>query len=83
MGFALIEARMARDHGEVPIGAALIINNQLIGTGYNRPIGLNDPTAHAEIMAIRDAALKIGNYRLTDATLYVLLNHARCAPERS
>jgi tRNA(adenine34) deaminase len=80
MGFALIEARMARDHGEVPIGAALIINNQLIGTGYNRPIGLNDPTAHAEIMAIRDAALKIGNYRLTDATLYVTIEPcAMCA----
>jgi tRNA(adenine34) deaminase len=80
MGFALTEARMASAHGEVPIGAVLIIDNQLIGAGYNRPIGLNDPTAHAEILAIRAAARKIGNYRLSDATLYVTIEPcAMCA----
>jgi len=80
MGFALIEARTARDYGEVPIGAALIIDNEVIGAGYNRPIGLSDPTAHAEIMAIRAAAQRIGNYRLTDATLYVTIEPcAMCA----
>jgi tRNA(adenine34) deaminase len=80
MGFALIEARMARDSGEVPIGAAVIINNQLVGIGHNQPIGLKDPTAHAEILAIRDAAQRIGNYRLTDATLYVTIEPcAMCA----
>lgn len=80
MGFALIEARTARDYGEVPIGAALIMGDQLISAGYNKPIGLNDPTAHAEIQAIRDAARKIGNYRLTDATLFVTIEPcAMCA----
>lgn len=80
MDFALIEARMARDTGEVPIGAAVIINNQLVGVGHNQPIGMKDPTAHAEILAIRDAAKRIGNYRLTDATLYVTIEPcAMCA----
>jgi tRNA(adenine34) deaminase len=80
MGFALIEARMARDSDEVPIGAVVTVNNQLVGSGHNRPIGMKDPTAHAEILAIRDAAQRIGNYRLTDATLYVTLEPcAMCA----
>jgi tRNA(adenine34) deaminase len=80
MDFALIEARMARDSSEVPIGAAVIINDQLVGTGHNQPIGMKDPTAHAEILAIRDAAKRIGNYRLTDATLYVTIEPcAMCA----
>jgi tRNA(adenine34) deaminase len=80
MEFALSEARMARDSGEVPIGAVVIINNQLVGSGHNRPIEMKDPTAHAEILAIRDAAKRIGNYRLTDATLYVTVEPcAMCA----
>jgi tRNA(adenine34) deaminase len=80
MSFALIEARMARDSGEVPIGAVVIVNNQLVGSGHNQPIGMKDPTAHAEILAIRDAAQRIGNYRLTDATLYATIEPcAMCA----
>ncbi len=80
MGFALAEARRAKDAGEVPIGAVIIFENQIVGSGHNHPIGLNDPTAHAEILAIRRAAEKIGNYRLTDATLYVTIEPcAMCA----
>lgn len=80
MGFALNEARLARDEGEVPIGAVVVIDNQVTGSGRNRPIGSNDPTAHAEIMALRDAARRVGNYRLTEATLYVTIEPcAMCA----
>ena len=80
MGFALCEARLARDAGEVSIGAAVVIDNQIVGSGYNRPIGSNDPTAHAEIIALREAAQLIGNYRLTEATLYVTIEPcAMCA----
>ena len=55
---------------EVPVGAVVVVNGELIGRGFNRPIGDCDPTAHAEIVAIRDAATRAGNYRLTGATLY-------------
>src|SRR5262245_51766034 len=80
MGFALNEARLARDEGEVPIGAAIVIDNQIAGSGRNRPIGSSDPTAHAEIVAIREAAQRVGNYRLTEATLYVTIEPcAMCA----
>jgi tRNA(adenine34) deaminase len=80
MGFALNEARLARDAGEVPIGAVVVIDNQIVGSGHNFPIGSNDPTAHAEIMAMRAAALRVGNYRLTEAILYVTIEPcAMCA----
>jgi tRNA(adenine34) deaminase len=80
MGFALNEARMARDAGEVPVGAVIVIDNQIAGSGHNRPIGSNDPTAHAEIIAMRAAARNISNYRLSDATLYVTIEPcAMCA----
>lgn len=80
MGFALAEARRASELGEVPIGAVVVIDKQIVGAGHNQPIGLNDPTAHAEILAIRRAAQSIGNYRLTDATLYVTIEPcAMCA----
>jgi tRNA(adenine34) deaminase len=80
MGFALNEARMARDAGEVPIGAVVVIDNQIAGSGHNRPIGSKDPTAHAEVIALREAARRIGNYRLPEATLYVTIEPcAMCA----
>ena len=80
MGFALNEARLARDEGEVPIGAVVVIDNQIAGSGRNRPIVSNDPTAHAEIVALREAARQVGNYRLTEATLYVTIEPcAMCA----
>jgi tRNA(adenine34) deaminase len=80
MGFALNEARAARDAGEVPIGAVVVIDNQIVGSGHNLPIGSNDPTAHAEVVAMREAALRMGNYRLTEATLYVTIEPcAMCA----
>jgi len=73
MAAALEEARRARDAGEVPIGAVVAIGGRIVGRGFNQPIGASDPTAHAEIVAIRDAARAIGNYRLTGATLYVTI----------
>lgn len=80
MGIALNEARLARDAGEVPIGAIIIIDNQIIGSGHNRPIGSSDPTAHAEIVALREAARRVANYRLTEATLYATIEPcAMCA----
>ena len=71
MGAALDQARRARDAGEVPIGAVVVMNDEIVGRGFNQPISSEDPTAHAEIVAIRDAARRAGNYRLTGATLYV------------
>jgi tRNA(Arg) A34 adenosine deaminase TadA len=71
MDAALELARQARDSGEVPIGAVVAMNDQIVGRGSNQPISSGDPTAHAEIVAIRDAAKCVGNYRLTGATLYV------------
>lgn len=80
MGFALEEARRARKVDEVPIGAVLVVDKQIVGSGHNQPIRLNDPTAHAEMLAICAAARRIGNYRLTDATLYVTIEPcAMCA----
>jgi tRNA(adenine34) deaminase len=71
MGEALVEARRAQDLGEVPIGAIIVLDGAIVGRGCNQPITSGDPTAHAEVVAIRDAARRIGNYRLTGATLYV------------
>ena len=62
---ALAEARRARDAREVPIGAVVALNGEIVGRGYNHPIGAVDPTAHAEIVAIREAARRVGSYRLT------------------
>ena len=70
---ALELAHRAQDEGEVPIGAVVVLDGQIIGEGWNRPIAASDPTAHAEIRAMRAAAAKLGNYRLTGADLYVTL----------
>jgi tRNA(adenine34) deaminase len=71
MRMALAEAEKARQAGEVPVGAVVVLDGRVIGAGFNQPISAHDPTAHAEIMALRTAATAIGNYRLTDATMYV------------
>ena len=68
---ALAEAQWAGGAGEVPVGAVVVIDGQVVGRGGNQPIAASDPTAHAEVMALRDAARRLGNYRLTGATLYV------------
>ena len=68
---ALAEARKAGDAGEVPVGAIVVIDGVAVGAGFNQPIAASDPTAHAEIVALRSAAARAGNYRLTGATLYV------------
>ncbi len=73
MRHALGLAVHAENKGEVPVGALVVLNGEIIGEGWNRPIGSHDPTAHAEIVALRAAAAKLGNYRLTGATLYVTL----------
>ena len=70
---ALELARSAQAQGEVPVGAVVVLNDAVIGEGWNRPIGAHDPTAHAEVVAIRAAAAHFNNYRLTNATLYVTL----------
>jgi tRNA(adenine34) deaminase len=70
---ALLEAVRASAMGEVPVGAVVVIDGRIVGRGCNRPISSCDPTAHAEIVALRDAARAIGNYRLVGATLYVIL----------
>jgi tRNA(adenine34) deaminase len=70
---ALELARRAQDEGEVPIGAVVVLDGKVIGEGWNRPIVASDPTAHAEIQALRAASLSKKNYRLTGATLYVTL----------
>lgn len=80
MGLALDQAREAGAAGEVPVGALIVLNDELVGRGFNQPIGRHDPTAHAEIMALRDAAARLGNYRLPGCTLYVTLEPcAMCA----
>ncbi|MFQ6082024.1 MAG: tRNA adenosine(34) deaminase TadA [Candidatus Aminicenantia bacterium] len=70
---ALLEAEKALKKNEVPVGAVLVIGNEIISRGHNQPIKTNDPTAHAEIVVLREAAKKMGNYRLENATLYVTL----------
>jgi len=70
---ALQLARRAEEEGEVPIGAVVVVNGEVVGEGWNCPIAAVDPTAHAEIQALRAAAKKLGNYRLTGADLYVTL----------
>ena len=71
MRAALVLARQAAQHDEVPVGAVVVRDNQIVGRGFNQPIGRHDPTAHAEIMALRDAAQTLGNYRLPGCTLVV------------
>ncbi len=73
MRLALDEAERAAGRGEVPVGAVVVSDGLVIGEGSNSPIATNDPTAHAEVVAMRDAAATIGNYRLTGATLYVTI----------
>ncbi len=70
---ALALAARAEAEGEVPVGAVLVLNDTIIGEGWNRPIGNRDPSAHAEIIAMRAAAESLGNYRLLETTLYVTL----------
>jgi tRNA(adenine34) deaminase len=70
---ALVLADRAADEAEVPVGAVLVRNDRLLGEGWNQVISSQDPTAHAEINALRDAARAVGNYRLPGATLYVTL----------
>ena len=71
MQLALRLAKKAAAQGEVPVGAVLVYEGEVIGEGFNCPIRTNDPTAHAEVMALRDAAKRVGNYRLPNTTLYV------------
>ena len=70
---ALELARRAQDEGEVPIGALVVLGGTILGEGWNRPIAARDPTAHAEVQALRAASAAAGNYRLSGATLYVTL----------
>jgi tRNA(adenine34) deaminase len=73
MGLALDQARLAWAAGEVPVGAVVVRDGEVIAAGFNQPIGSHDPTAHAEIVALRAAAEKLGNYRLPGCELYVTL----------
>ena len=73
MRLAMDQARAARTAGEVPVGAVLVRNGKVLATGANAPVALADPTAHAEVVALRAAAAAIGNYRLDGCTLYVTL----------
>lgn len=73
MRAALDEARRALEAGEVPVGAIVVLDGQIIGRGFNQPISANDPTAHAEIVALRAASRARGNYRLVGTTLYVTI----------
>jgi tRNA(adenine34) deaminase len=80
MSRAIELAKAAEARGEVPVGAVLVAGNGMLGEGYNRPIGACDPTAHAEIVALRSAAERAANYRLPGSTLYVTLEPcAMCA----
>lgn len=80
MQHALLLAEQAGRADEVPVGAVLVMNNQIIGQGFNQSIGSKDPSAHAEILALRQGAAHINNYRLLDTTLYVTLEPcAMCA----
>ena len=73
MGAALELAREARERGEVPVGAVLVIDGEIMGRGFNQPVSRNDPTAHAEIVALRRAGRETGNYRLPGSTMYVTI----------
>jgi tRNA(adenine34) deaminase len=73
MRVALAEARAGLAAGEVPVGAVVVVGDVIVGQAHNAPIGLVDPSAHAEVLALREAARKIGNYRLPDATLFSTL----------
>jgi tRNA(adenine34) deaminase len=73
MRYALTLAEKAQQQGEIPVGAVLVKDNQIIGEGWNQPISLHDPSAHAEMMALRDAGKRMQNYRLVDSCLYVTL----------
>lgn len=73
MAMAIHQARLARDRDEVPIGAIITHQNKVIAKAHNQPISTKDPTAHAEILALRKAALHLNNYRLNGTTLYVTL----------
>ena len=73
MRAALTLAQCARDAGEVPVGAVVVKDGEIIGRGFNQPITSNDPTTHAEIVALREAAQYVKNYRLVDCALYVTL----------
>lgn len=80
MARALERARGARERDEVPVGAALVLDGRLLAEGWNRTVELSDPTAHAEVMAIREGARRMGDWRLLDTTLYVTLEPcAQCA----
>jgi tRNA(adenine34) deaminase len=80
MRAALVEAAAASRAGEVPVGAVVVIENAIVGRGFNAPISRHDPTAHAEIAALREAAAALGNYRLPGCDLYVTLEPcAMCA----
>lgn len=80
MGLALDLAREAGAAGEVPVGALIVRAGEVVGRGFNQPIVRHDPTAHAEVMALRDAAMRLDNYRLPGCTLYVTLEPcAMCA----
>ncbi|MFT6734005.1 MAG: tRNA(adenine34) deaminase [Polaribacter sp.] len=77
---ALVLAELAEKQGEVPVGAILVKDNEIIGQGYNQPILNHDPSAHAEIIALREAGQKIQNYRIINSTMYVTLEPcAMCA----
>jgi tRNA(adenine34) deaminase len=71
MRLALAQAELARAAGEVPVGAVVVLDGAVVGRGYNHPLGASDPTAHAEVLALREAGRACGNYRLTGGTLYV------------
>ena len=73
MSMALDLARQAADAGEVPVGAVVVCQGEVVGRGFNQPIGRHDPTAHAEVVALRDAASRLGNYRLPGCELFVTL----------
>jgi tRNA(adenine34) deaminase len=73
MRAALELAREARERGEVPVGAVVVLDGEIVGRGFNQPVSLNDPTAHAEIVALRQAGQEIGNYRLPGSTMYVTI----------
>jgi tRNA(adenine34) deaminase len=73
MRAALDEARRGSEAGEVPVGAVVVLDGQVVGRGFNQPIAASDPTAHAEIVALREAARALGNYRLVGTTMYVTI----------